>query len=130
MDQYNRTAATRAWMARAGMCELLSRSFAFIEAEVVEAYESGDWRTAAEELSGLLGAELPPPRWYEGPEAAGAAEARGALPGGSAEAAYRSFVDGHPKAWMERFADAVLESTTAGFYRSAARLLKSALARL
>ena len=45
------------------------------------------------------------------------------LPGGSPEAAYGAFLEGHARTWMPRFAERVAAETRAPFYRDAATLL-------
>ena len=60
--------------------------------------------------------------------AAGAEPPEGApagsgLPGGSPEAAYGAFLEGHARAWMPRFADAVAAESRVPFYRDAAAFL-------
>ena len=44
-------------------------------------------------------------------------------PGGSAEAAYGDFLEGHARTWMPRFAEAVAEESRLAFYRDAAAYL-------
>ena len=60
--------------------------------------------------------------------AAGAVPPEGApagadLPGGSPEAAYDAFLEGHARAWMPRFAERVAAKSRVPFYRDAAALL-------
>lgn len=45
------------------------------------------------------------------------------LPGGSAEAAYNTFLEEHARIWMPGFADAVATETREPFYRAAAQML-------
>ncbi|MEG1494248.1 MAG: molecular chaperone TorD family protein [Gordonibacter sp.] len=47
----------------------------------------------------------------------------GALPGGSPEVAYESFLEEHVRAWMPGFAEAVTAETREPFYRAAAAML-------
>ncbi len=49
------------------------------------------------------------------------------LPGGSPEAAYRTFLDEHVRTWMSRFAASVAEESRHPFYRAAAALLAAAV---
>ena len=51
----------------------------------------------------------------------------GDLPGGSPEAAYRTFLDEHARTWMPRFAASVAEKSRHPFYRAAAALLAAAV---
>ena len=50
------------------------------------------------------------------------------LPGGSAGAAYETFLADHVMTWMPRFAEKVIEDSNAKFYQAAAQLLKVFLA--
>ena len=66
--------------------------------------------------------------------AAGAEPPEGApagadLPGGSPEAAYGAFLEGHARAWMPRFAERVAAESRVPFYRDAAAFLGALVAQ-
>ena len=66
--------------------------------------------------------------------AAGAVPPEGApagadLPGGSPEAAYGAFLEGHARAWMPRFAERVAAESRVPFYRDAAAFLGALVAQ-